>query len=85
MIVSKKFRITGEWALLAVQENEKRRHLLYASAALVRYRKKPHAVRVEEKRALARSIKTPPDRIESKPASLRKNQEVFLCQTTIRV
>ena len=55
------------------------------SAVFVRIEKKPHAMRVEERKASAWSIKIPPDIIETSLPACSKNQEVFLCRKMIKV
>lgn len=52
---------------------------------LFRIEKKPHAMRVEERKASAWSIKIPPDIIETSLPACSKNQEVFLCRKMTKV
>ena len=54
-------------------------------SVFVRMEKKPPAMRVEERKASAWSIKIPPDIIEASLPACSKNQEVFLCRKMIKV
>ena len=60
-------------------------HLLDAGEAVFQLGKKPRAMRVEENRALARSIKNTSEYNRDKPVSLKKSRRYFLCQKTLRV